>query len=68
MAKDFYLIVLVLLRQKMSVWEKKFWVIKEIFYDSEKSFMTQKTFSKSVENSFIKINSEYLFVVYVIKT
>ena len=57
----FYLIVEVLLRetaQKMSVWEKVFWVIKEIFYDSEKSFMTQKTFSKSVEKSFEKINSE----------
>ena len=60
-----YLIVEVLLRetaQKMSVWEKVFWVIKEIFYDSEKSFMTQKTFPKSVENSFEKINSEYIFV------
>ena len=32
------------------------------YYDSEKSFMTQKTFPKSVENSFEKINSEYIFV------
>ena len=38
-------------------------VIKEIFYDSDKSFMTQKTFPKSVENSFKRINSEYIFVV-----
>ena len=62
----FYLIVEVLLRetaQKMSVWERLFWVRKEIFSDSEKSFMAQKTFPKSVENSFIKTNSYKLCVV-----
>ena len=38
---DFYLIVEVLLRetaQKMSVWERLFWVRKEIFSDSENFF------------------------------
>jgi hypothetical protein len=62
----FHLIVEVLLRktaQKMGAREKVFRVIKEIFSDSEKYFMAQKTFPKSVENSVIKMNSEYIFVV-----
>ena len=44
--------------------ERAFSITRDInsYYDSEKSFMTQKTFPKSVENSFKKINSEYIFV------
>ena len=45
---------------------RKSFLIKEIFYDPEKSFMTQKTFPKSVENSFEKIDSEYIFVFQVV--